>query len=168
MNQQTFTYQLEKGDFLEYARKVHSRSLTPGNRLVRVLIWMVVGVIIVMMFNQTTDPSGKTISFLLGFFSTAIMVFILISQAQQRMIPSSMIGQKTLTFSDDAIVEESKFIKQFISWGTIDSALLTHKHLFVFLDNVAAIIIPKSQLDDKAIEGILQLLRSKSITINTP
>lgn len=166
MSQKTFTYKLGNEDFFAYARLVRSRNFSLGNRILRILFWMVIGVSLVVFSKQTTDPLFTTITFLLGF-GAAFMVLVFINQEQQKLIPSSMLGQKILTFSDMEIVDESKSVKQVISWDTIDSVVSTKKHLFVFLDKVAAIIIPKSQLGGQAVETIVEVLKTKDVLIET-
>lgn len=55
---------------------------------------------------------------------------------------ADMLGNQSLTLTEDGIVNVSNFSESKTNWGTVENVVETKEHIFIYISAVMAYIIP--------------------------
>lgn len=110
------------------------------------------------------------IGFVFGFFYFLVMLMLM---ELTKYLPSeggAVLGKRKFIITDEGLYEETKNGKSFQEWNGIKDIEVNKKHIFVFVDNVAAYIIPKryfsNQEEQKKYINSLKKCLGKSQLLN--
>ena len=99
-------------------------------------------------------------------FGTIYLGLGYIAVLQTGKLPSekgSVLGKKTFTITDEGLLEESDSNTNLQKWKSILSVESNKKAIFIFVDKIAAYVIPKRHFEnDTEAEKFLSLLKHKT------
>jgi hypothetical protein len=135
-------------DFRAFSREVGRRSAA-GSRLGRLASAIGAGLLFGVVLGigsagprRILDPF--TMLFTAVFFLLFLMVLIRVMRSRMGPVAGgSILGQKTITLTDEGIRSEGAHTESFIRWPAVLDILETRHHLFVMIDRPAGIMIPK-------------------------
>lgn len=82
-----------------------------------------------------------------------------------KLLPAAkggILGKKRFTITEEGLVEDSHVNRNIQRWHGIKSIELNDNAIFVFVDNIAAYIIPKRYFkNERAMEAFVGLMRQK-------
>jgi len=141
------TTELRNDDHHAFTRHVWY-SGARGGRAWFVLIFLAALLLTIVIENETrmqlhTPTMLVTMFILLGYLSLA----------QRRIRPSSdgaSLGIRTFKLVSDGLVERSRHHENLTRWSGIRGIDETKNHIFVFIDNCQAYIIPKRGFAEEA------------------
>lgn len=148
-----FEYSLSKEDYFNYNMHFYKTSRTNRNTLniARIFIFLSITLLtIVMRVNDHID-TGFVI-FLIVFLSIIVLFFpkivffvarIKIDKMLNEGSPGEMFSKKIASFSDSEIEVFSEHSKTNVTWSGITRFEENQHYLFLFLDRVKAIVLPK-------------------------
>ena len=119
---------------------------SPKIRNINFVLFLVFTVIIIqrIMKNPSDTLGANLFSFLFQIIVFALLYyFILWSQALYVSKKSNILGDQTVTISEDGIIENTSFSKSFFKWHGIKYIKFNKLYFFIFLTDSTGIIIPK-------------------------
>ena len=130
-------------DFAAFSRFVYRsvpRSWTPLVVLWAIIFFVALGLTVAGLVSHV-------ISFMVGFVFSALFVPVEMALRRRKLRPAAdgyVLGPRTVSLSDTGIREESNRHESSFPWKTIQGVEVTDKHVFVMVDRIAAIIIPRT------------------------
>jgi YcxB-like protein len=133
-------------DWTAFVRFVtRSVSKSSGGRLGSWLVALGVGATVGVTV-ALTDVGLHLPSLLIGAV-VGTLSLVVVSRLQVRgMIPAPdgfILGQRQVTLSDDGLRDTSQRHESFFQWRGVRGAEVTDQHVFVMVDNIAAVIVPR-------------------------
>jgi len=136
--------------FVKYVAR--SVSATSGEKMVRIFIAIAVGFGIgfaLSLLNLSSHPTTLP-AMLCGAFAGAFLLMVLIGQISrrqmQRMRPADdgvVLGSQELFLEDAGIRQQSGHHQSVFRWTLIRAVAVTDRHVFVMVDRIAGIILPR-------------------------
>ena len=145
-NDMTVHTDITPADWTAFVRFVtQSISKSSGGRFGRWLIAAGVGAVAGVAF-AVTGIGLHFPSLLVGAVGGTLWIVIIARIQMRRMIPApdgSILGPRQVTLSDDGLREASERHETLFHWRGVRSIQITGQHVFVMVDNNAAMIIPR-------------------------
>jgi len=156
--------------FISYV--VRSVSAPSNDRIVWVTIIAAIGLglglaiaLLHLSLNPTALPALVAAALIGAFMVTT--VFAAVSRRQiRRLRPSDdglFLGAQQVTLGDDGIHQESSHHQALYRWPLVQSVGITEQHVFVMVDRIGGIILPKRAFStDGEREQFVSEIRSRS------
>jgi hypothetical protein len=142
-----------------------SVSKSSGGRFGRWFIALGVGAVL----GVTVSITGLGLhlpSLLIGAVGGTLWLVVISRLQMRRMIPAPdgyILGQRQVTLSDNGLRETSQRHESVFRWHGIRGAQLTDQHVFVMVDNNAAIIVPRRAFSsDRECEQFLGEIQTRA------
>lgn len=157
---------LNRKDFLEFNKYVLFRS-----RLKRTFIISTIFIllsILILNFNKPLDLILIGIELIIFCIAWSILLFILYQLNFQRIkkLPDtngSILGQKTYILQDDGLKEITETSETLTKWNGIKKIIETEEYIYVFVDKIAAYVIPKRYFsEEKERIEFIETIKSKT------
>lgn len=124
---------------------VRNVSRSSGARLGRWLSALGIGVAAGVACS-VTGISLQLPSLLVGAAGVTLWLIIVSRLQMRRMVPAAdgyILGPRRVSLLEDGLHEASQRHESFFPWHAIRGTQLTEQHMFVMVDNNAAIIVPR-------------------------
>jgi hypothetical protein len=157
--------QITREDFLEFNKFVLLRNrLKKGFAIatIFILFWT-----IILNYNQPFNPITILIELIVFYIGWGILIFLLYKVNFQRIkkMPDqngSILGDKTYILQDEGFKEITDSSETLTKWKGIKNIIETKNYTYVFVDKIAAYIIPKRNVDENnEVERFIKALKSK-------
>ncbi|MCK4904833.1 YcxB family protein [bacterium] len=79
------------------------------------------------------------------FFFGFVVVFTILSMISRKN--KTVFCEKTITLGEEAFVNESEYGKSETRWTIVQKLACTRRHIFIYLNQQAAIVIPRSAFE---------------------
>jgi hypothetical protein len=135
-------------DFRAFSREV-SRQRAAGSRFGRLLFAIGGGLLIGVVLGIGSAGPRRILdpfTMLVTAIFLGLLLVVLNRFLRARLGPDpggSILGEKTITLSDEGIRSRGAYTESFIRWPAVLDILETRHHLFVMIDRPAGIMIPK-------------------------
>jgi hypothetical protein len=109
------------------------------------------------------EMAGSPVGMILGILLLLVSVFAIVLLASKWMIKllpdekSGTLGHHRLRIANDGIHDETCVGKSFNAWSGILEIAEDHEHVYLFVDRMAAHILPKRALNPAALHELLTL-----------
>jgi len=174
----SISYTLRKADLIEF-NDYHARMNTGyGTSMSRhQMLWPALVVLAALFIVISTGDVEKGVLLLVGAFIWSLAVPALIRKKFHQHILEQLpeadiakaIGDYTLTVTPDGLLEKNSQTEKLTKWADIKRVETSKHHLYFYLSEAAAIIIPKEMVSEQddfktfynaAIESIKQATKS--------
>lgn len=93
-----------------------------------------------------------------------LYLYIMLPKRTRRLIgdSSTILGKKNVEFLEEGIRESSENSMTLFKWASIKSVYSENDSIYIMVDNVAAIIIPKRYFIDESDEKKIMALLDKN------
>jgi hypothetical protein len=149
----TIQTDIAQADWLALVRFiVRSTASNTTARLGRWLVSIVIGLALALTFSL----AGITLHFpslIAGFAASTLLILITSRIRMRSMRPASdgyILGPRQVTVSDEGLRESSQKHELLFRWPAVRGAQVTGQHIFVMLDNNAALIVPRRAFSSDA------------------
>jgi len=155
---------VNRKDYINFNKYYYKKGLK--RRLIIVLI-VVIGLPIFMNIGKPFELHELLINMIITtiVFSSVFLGIGYISIRRTGRLPSdkgSILGKKTITVTDEGLISESENSKTIQKWSGIRSIEQNDDMIFIFVDKIAAYIIPKRFFNDQIhIDSFLKKLDEK-------
>jgi hypothetical protein len=98
--------------------------------------------LIISIGKISIDP----VSIMIGSFGMAFLIFIIARSQLQSIKPALdgiFLGPNSVSISDEGIRTFSANYDSLYRWKTVRNAQVTDKHIFIIVDTIAAIMVPR-------------------------
>lgn len=147
-------------DYTAFVKHVaRSVSVASGDRTVRMFIAIAVGLGIgfaLSLLHVASHPEALA-GMLCGAFGSSFLLMTLISSTSrrqmQRMRPAEhgyILGSQETSLEDEGIRQKSAYHQAIFQWSLVRAIAMTDQHVFVMVDPVAGIILPKRAFPSEA------------------
>ena len=159
--------QLTRQDYLEFNKYVFFKS-----RMKRSIVIALIFIIFWIVFLNYNQPFNFIILLIeLLVFSMFWAIFILITYwitfARVKKMPDKngeILGEKTYILTDDGLKQISANSESFFKWNAFKSIEDNKKYIFLFVDKIAAFIIPKRAFQDpKEMTTFIDFVKTRTI-----
>jgi len=140
-------------DFLEFNKYVFFKKRI--KKSISIAIFFVLFWLIIMNLNKPFSPVLILTELIL--FSLVWVLFMFLSYkfsfARISKMPDEkgeILGEKTYILLDDGLKQISEYGESFTKWIGIKSLEENENYLFIFVDKIAAYVIPKRYFSDKS------------------
>lgn len=120
-------------------------SIGSGGTFGRLLLALGVGALVGVMFS-VTGTELHFVSLLAGAVGGAMWLIVVARLQARRMFPAVdgyILSPRQVTLSDEGVRETSRLHESLFRWSGVRGARLTDQHVFLMVDNHAAIIVPR-------------------------
>ena len=153
-------------DWRAYSKFIYKHATLGGNGRTKALILYLCFCVAIGLMISVFKISINLLSVLIGFFGMALIVGIYSRWQLKNLQPAPdgiVLGKCTIAVSDEGIKTSTAIVESSFSWKAIRRAEISDEHIFVMVDNVAAIIVPKrSFASDTEREQFLAEIQSHS------
>lgn len=115
-------------------------------------LWLILGFVFLLVFQLSeTDyaPTALAVSvFVNALFIAFAWEFFHVQRALRPEADDRFMSERAIELTADGISEVGPLTDSFTRWAAVREAKETAKHLFLFLDNRSAHIIPKRSFSD--------------------
>ncbi|SEI11030.1 YcxB-like protein [Rheinheimera pacifica] len=163
------TIKVTKKDYLNYTDYAFKRLCKPqqmkGSGFLKIMvIWCILAMAFMFIFQIDSIslssfhwPSAAVVAFPLVVFIVAY--YINMRKLRQSSVPNDnglMLGEKTIEFSPDGIVEINPLGRCFYKWECVEAIEENNGDLYIFLDKLLALIIPSASFSSEMERADLQ------------
>ena len=159
--------QLTREDFVEFNKYIFLKMKMKRSiiiALIFIIFW-----IVYLNLNQPFNLIVLLIELIVFFLFWAILIFTFyrLSFARVKKMPDEngeILSEKTYFFTDDGLKEISENNVSFTKWSGFKSIEENKKYIFLFVDKIAAYIIPKRVFkDSKEVTQFLEYVKTRTI-----
>jgi len=160
-----FKLQLSRQDYLEFNKYVLFKTRIKRNIIIVsfiTLLW-----IVFLNYNQPLDLIIILIELILFSMIWSILFLLIygIAFLKIKKMPDengSILEEKTYIFSEEGLKQISTNSESFTKWNAFKSIEENKKYIFLFVDKIAAYVIPKRIFQDsKEINDFVDFLKEK-------
>ncbi|BDX37821.1 hypothetical protein CYCD_11760 [Tenuifilaceae bacterium CYCD] len=160
-----FKSQLTRQDYLEFNKYILFKTRIKRNLIfviVITLLW-----IVLLNYNQPLDFIAILIELIVFsiLWSTLYLLIYGIAFLKIRKMPDengSILEEKTYIFSEEGLKQISTNSESFTKWNAFKSIEENKKYIFLFVDKIAAYVIPKRVFQDsKEMNDFVDFLKGK-------
>ena len=157
--------EITREDFLEFNKYVLLKNRLKRGFVIAtifILFW-----VIILNYNKPLDLFSIIIELIIFYLGWGILIFLLYKINFQRIkkLPDqngAILGNKTYIIQDDGFKEITESSETLTNWNGIKKITETKDYIYVFVDKIAAYIIPKRYLnEEKERNQFIQTLKSK-------
>jgi len=138
--------EINRKDFLSFQKYVYFRTRLRNSFIIAsifVIIWL-----FIINFNKPFDLLLLLVEAFIFYVAWAILVFIIykLNFIKIRKLPDeqgSILGEKTYIILEDRLREITEHGESIIKWRGIKRIAETKDYIYVFVDKIAAYILPK-------------------------
>ncbi len=140
-------------DYTAFVKHVaRTVSAAPGDRVVRMLIGIAVGLGIgfalslLHLSSQPTFLAAMLCGALAGGFLLIVVIGDISRRQMQRMRPAEdgyIVGAQEVFIEEEGIRQRSSRHQSVFQWPLIRAVAVTDQHVFVMVDRIAGIILPR-------------------------
>lgn len=167
---------LTKQDFLDFNRYavIRIQKSKPSEKLLflkNLVLWLIIGVLFMLVFQlSSSDFSNLDLTTAVITAAPFILLIVAFIHNQNKvlklLVPREdgvVLGDKTLELKEDGIYETSDhgYGHSFYHWKIIDAVEEHNGSLYVFFDNIMALIIPEGSIGD-GIDDVKSFIRKKA------
>lgn len=168
----SISYSLRKADILEF-NEYHARMNSAyGKNMARhQMTWPTVTVVVALFVVMSTGNMVIAMLMFIGAFVWSLIVPAWLKKRFKRQVDKQLpedslakiVGEYHLSVTSEGLLENSPRGEKLIKWDTIEKVEGSKRHVYLYLTEVAAIIIPKETISkdsqfsafyDEAIEAI--------------
>ena len=156
----TIKTEVTQEDYTAYIRYVaRSVSVPGGDRMVWLLITVAIGIgmgyalSLVHISLHFTTLAAMVASGLAGAFMVSVVIATISRRQMGHMRPSDdgfIIGPQQVTLGDDGIRQDSRQHQSLFHWSLVRSVGTTEHHVFIMIDRIGGLIIPKRAFSSDA------------------
>lgn len=103
----------------------------------------------------------------IGFIIMAVVVILVIGIFTAMNINNknskSILCEHRLIFDNDLLIEETEYNRSEFNWNAIYKVQETKSYIRIFISKLQAFLIPKAQLNEKELLGVLEFLKTKNV-----
>lgn len=148
----SISYGLRKADILEF-NEYHARmNSTYGKSMTRhQMTWPTVTVVVALFVVMSTGNMVIAMLMFIGAFVWSLIVPAWLKRRFKRQVDKQLpeeslakiVGEYRLSATPEGLLENSPRGEKLIEWVTIDRVEDSKRHVYLYLTELAAIIIPK-------------------------
>ena len=136
-----------------------SVSAASGDKIVRMFTAIGIGLAIgfaLSLFHLSSHPTSLPAMLcgaLAGAFSLMVFVSSISRRQMQRMRPTEdgfVVGSQEVFLEGDGIHQHSSHHESVFQWSLVQAVTVTEKHVFVMVDRIAGIILPRGAFSSDA------------------
>lgn len=150
--------------FIQKRMQAEKRSDSFWNSVVRFGIFVAIMVVVLLFYGSFFDEPFNWPSAIIGFVFMLLVGIEMIMSEQKKLKyldpleDGFILGKKKLTVDENQIVVAAEHFQSHIDWAAILEIAESDEHIYLFVDKVDALVIPKRQLDDPA--GVLKYFKA--------
>jgi hypothetical protein len=151
----TINYSLRKPDILEFNEHHARMNSAYGKNMTRHQVtWPTVTVVLALLVVMSTGNVVIAVLMFIGAFVWSLVVPAWIKKRFKRQIVehipeenlAKITGEYSLTATPEGLLENSPMGEKCIEWATINRLEESKHHVYLYLTDVAAIIVPQETL----------------------
>lgn len=144
---------ITQDDYTAFVKHVARSVSTPSSdKVVRMIIALAfgLGAGVVMSLLNLSIHSSHWAAMLCGAFAGAFLLMVIIGELTRRQMnrlkpddDGFVIGSQNVSLEDEGIRQRSGRHQALFQWTLIRAVAITDQHVFVMVDRIAGIILPK-------------------------
>jgi hypothetical protein len=161
------TTEITREDFLNFNKHVLLKTRFKRSFIIAtvfIILW-----IIILNYNAPLNLITILTEIVVFYLAWGLLIFLIyqISFLRIKKMPDedgTIIGVKTYILSEDGFKEITNSSETLTKWNGIKNIEETNDYFFVFVDKIAAYVIPKRSFSNKTeTEQFLQIMKNKKI-----
>jgi hypothetical protein len=151
--------------FIQKRMQSQSRTNNFWNSVVSFGVFIAIMVAVLIVYDIFSDSeSFSWVSAAIGFFFAVLAGIEMVMREQKKLKyldplkDGFILGRKKIKIDEQGIVVTGENFRSQVSWNAVLEIAESEKHIYLFVDKVDALVLPKRQLEDPA--QVLEYLQS--------